>query len=60
MFFKRMLVKGLIVSFAAMTALTSAAQVKVDAKLPKYKPVKGVNGVIKSAGSDTMNNLMTL
>ncbi len=36
------------------------AQVKVDADLPEYKPVEGVSGTIKSVGSDTMNNLMTL
>jgi phosphate transport system substrate-binding protein len=38
---------------------TVSAQVKVDPKLPKYKPVQGVSGTIKSVGSDTMNNLMT-
>ncbi len=39
----------------------AAAQVvKVDPKLPAYKPVQGVSGSIKSEGSDTMNNLMTL
>jgi phosphate transport system substrate-binding protein len=32
----------------------------VDPKLPGYKPVPGVSGNIKSEGSDTMNNLMTL
>jgi phosphate transport system substrate-binding protein len=37
-----------------------AAQVKLDPKLPDYKPVAGVSGSIKSVGSDTMNNLMTL
>jgi len=36
------------------------AQVVVDKDLPAYKPVKGVSGNIKSVGSDTMNNLMTL
>ncbi len=36
------------------------AQVKVDPNLPEYKPVEGVSGTIKSVGSDTMNNLMTL
>lgn len=36
------------------------AQVKVDAKLPVYKPAVGVSGTIKSVGSDTMNNLMSL
>jgi phosphate transport system substrate-binding protein len=38
---------------------TANAQVKVDPKLPAYKPVQGVSGTIKSVGSDTMNNLMT-
>lgn len=33
----------------------------VDAALPEYTPVSGgVSGSIKSVGSDTMNNLMTL
>ena len=39
---------------------SALAQVKVDADLPEYKPVQGVSGSIKSVGSDTMNNLMTL
>jgi phosphate transport system substrate-binding protein len=34
--------------------------VKLDEKLLPYKPVEGVSGNIKSVGSDTMNNLMTL
>jgi len=44
----------------AMCAGTAQAQVKVDEALPEYKPVQGVSGSIKSVGSDTMNNLMTL
>ena len=36
------------------------AQVKVDEKLEVYKKAPGVSGSIKSVGSDTMNNLMTL
>lgn len=36
------------------------AQVTVDADLPTYEVVSGVSGTIKSVGSDTMNNLMTL
>jgi len=36
------------------------AQVKVDPSLPVYKPTAGVSGTIKSVGSDTMNNMMTL
>src|SRR4029077_13154693 len=37
-----------------------SAPVKVDPKLPDYKPVGGVSGNMKSVGSDTMNNLMAL
>jgi len=39
---------------------TLAQAVKVDPKIPEYKTVQGVSGSIKSVGSDTMNNLMTL
>lgn len=45
---------------AAMAAGLAQAQVKVDEKLPVYKPVGGVSGSLKSIGSDTMNNEMTL
>jgi len=41
-------------------ASVSVAQVKVDAMLPEYVPVQGVSGSLKSIGSDTMNNEMTL
>lgn len=37
-----------------------ADQVEVDKALPSYRPVEGVSGSIKSVGSDTMNNEMTL
>jgi phosphate transport system substrate-binding protein len=45
-----------------MAAVIAAAnaQVKVDEALPVYKPVQGISGSIKSVGSDTLNNLMTL
>jgi phosphate transport system substrate-binding protein len=36
------------------------AQVQVDPALPAYQVVQGVSGNIKSIGSDTLNNLMTL
>ena len=36
----------------------ATGQVAVDPKLPDYKAVDGVSGNLKSAGSDTMNNLM--
>ena len=35
-------------------------QVAVDSALPNYTPVSGVSGSIKSVGSDSMNNTMTL
>jgi len=44
-----------------MVAGITVAQVKVDASLPAYaKGASGVSGNVKSIGSDTMNNLMTL
>lgn len=47
-------------AIAAAPALSWAQAVQVDPKLPEYKPVAGVSGSIKSVGSDTMNNMMTL
>lgn len=44
----------------ALAARSSFAQVAVDASIPAYKPAKGVSGTLKSVGSDTMNNEMTL
>ncbi|MFW6198383.1 MAG: PstS family phosphate ABC transporter substrate-binding protein [Acidobacteriota bacterium] len=38
----------------------AVAQVQVDPNLPSYTPVQGVSGSLKSIGSDTMNNEMTL
>jgi phosphate transport system substrate-binding protein len=50
---------------AAMIAMTlismpALGQVTVDSSLPIYKQVQGVSGSLKSVGSDTMNNTMTL
>ena len=45
---------------AAMLPSLALGQLTVDKNLPVYKPVQGVSGNIKSIGSDTMNNLMTL
>jgi phosphate transport system substrate-binding protein len=45
----------------AVAALPFAAGAQgLDPKLPDYKPVSGVSGSLKSIGSDTLNNLMTL
>ena len=43
-----------------LVCIPATAQVKVDDRLPEYKTVQGVSGTIKSVGSDTLNNLMTL
>ena len=43
----------------ALTSWSVQAQ-QVDPKLTDYKPVSGVSGSLKSIGSDTLNNLMTL
>jgi phosphate transport system substrate-binding protein len=44
-----------------LTAQTPAeAAVKVDTALASYEPVAGISGNLKSVGSDTMNNEMTL
>ncbi|MEX2607874.1 MAG: PstS family phosphate ABC transporter substrate-binding protein [Kiritimatiellia bacterium] len=45
---------------AALVATFAQAQVQVDPALPTYTPVQGVSGSLKSIGSDTMNNEMTL
>ena len=45
------------------SAAASAASPRpglADPALPAYERVSGVSGSIKSVGSDTMNNLMTL
>jgi phosphate transport system substrate-binding protein len=52
---KRTLGAGLMV-----VAVAFADAVQLDPKLPDYAPAPGVTGSIKSVGSDTMNNLMTL
>ncbi len=54
--------KTLIAALAAVLAGPALAQgsaIKVDSKLPEYKPVSGVSGKLASIGSDTLNNLMT-
>jgi len=44
----------------ALSAFALAEAVKVDPAIPEYAKVDGVSGTIKSIGSDTLNNLMTL
>jgi len=50
-----------IMAAVSSVALATAAHAQaLDPKLPDYKPVSGVSGNLKSIGSDTLNNLMTL
>ncbi|MEM7205169.1 MAG: PstS family phosphate ABC transporter substrate-binding protein [Planctomycetota bacterium] len=50
------------VSAAALLGTSGLSQSNVDSKIPAYEKTSsaGVSGSIKSVGSDTMNNLMTL
>jgi len=53
--------KIFLVAFIASVLVASMAfALTVDPKLPEYSAVKGVSGNLKSIGSDTLNNLMTL
>ncbi|MDA3962377.1 MAG: phosphate ABC transporter substrate-binding protein [Planctomycetota bacterium] len=52
--------KTLGAALALAVTVTGAQALELDAKLPTYQPTSGVAGNIKSVGSDTMNNLMTL
>ena len=52
---------GLMMAFGlGLLSGQAEAQVRVDAALPGYSATSGVSGNIKSVGSDTMNNEMTL
>ena len=43
-----------------LVAQPAGAALMVDKNLPAYKATSGVSGNVKSVGSDTLNNLMTL
>ena len=51
---------GLGATWATTEKDTAAKADALDPALPVYAPAQGVSGNIKSVGSDTMNNLMTL
>jgi phosphate transport system substrate-binding protein len=56
-----MIRKFAVAALVAAPAMALTAQsVTVDRSLPTYRPVSGVSGSVKSVGSDTLNNLMTL
>ena len=53
--------KQTALAILAVGVMASAAHAAtVDPNLPDYKAVSGVSGSLKSIGSDTLNNLMTL
>ena len=55
----RHILSGLLLTTVILVTRV-AAQVEVDPKLPTYQAAQGVSGSLKSLGSDTMNNEMTL
>ncbi|GAB4344373.1 MAG: phosphate ABC transporter substrate-binding protein PstS [Gammaproteobacteria bacterium] len=52
--------KQLLALAMGLSISVPAIAVEVDPALPSYTPVSGVSGSLKSIGSDTLNNLMTL
>lgn len=54
------IITGAAAASLALTSMTALAQVSVDPALSGYQQVQGVSGSLKSVGSDTMNNTMTL
>ena len=45
---------------AALAVALPARGLEIDPALATYQPVSGISGSLKSIGSDTLNNLMTL
>jgi len=57
---KKLAIVAVILAAAMLGAGLTMAQVQVDPALQPYKAVSGVSGNLSSAGSDSLNNLMTL
>jgi phosphate transport system substrate-binding protein len=55
-----MKIRSSIVLLALLLVAATAMAVDLDPKLPTYAKVSGISGNLKSIGSDTLNNLMTL
>lgn len=47
-------------ALAVSITATSAFAIDIDSRYQPYQPTTGVSGSLKSIGSDTLNNLMTL
>lgn len=56
----KMIAAVCLISLSFSTAIAQNQDIKLDPKLPDYKKVSGVSGTLKSVGSDTMNNLVSL
>lgn len=48
------------VTLVCQSTYAQEGSVKIDPALPNYKPTSGVSGTVKTVGSDTMNNLVTM
>ncbi|MFH0825926.1 MAG: phosphate ABC transporter substrate-binding protein [Pseudomonadota bacterium] len=55
-----LLARSFLTAVLTLLIACSAFAVEVDPNLPDYKQVGGVSGSLKSVGSDTLNNLMSL
>jgi phosphate transport system substrate-binding protein len=57
-----MLKKSSLVALLATVSIgaVAIAQDSIDPRMPAYTATSGVSGTVKSIGSDTLNNLMTL
>lgn len=51
---------SILSALSALGLMQSAMAQGVDQQLADYKPASGISGNVKSIGSDTLNNLMTL
>ncbi len=56
----RNMIKAAVALLMCVPVVGASAQVEIDSALPVYRATSAVSGSIKSIGSDTMNNLMTL
>lgn len=52
--------KQFVLFVSGLTAATAVAALELDSALPAYTPISGISGQLKSIGSDTLNNEMTL
>jgi len=53
-------IKALLGALAVTLTATSAFAIDIDSRYQAYQPTSGVSGSLKSVGSDTLNNVMTL